>query len=173
MVSGASPQLAKTVGLVLAAILLGVVMLNLVDDGGSSSTAKSTTTVKPVATTTTAGNGSSSTTLPVAGKKPAELRVVVLNGSGTSGVARRVATALRTAGYVNQQAAGTLGTQQVGSTVHCKSGLDAESAALVAAVVKLEGPNVKAAVWPTTPPKMSAGSVGADVECIVIVGRTA
>ncbi len=172
MGSGASPQLAKTVGLVLAAIVLGVVMLNLVDDGGSSSTtAKTTTTVKAAATTTTAA-GASTTTV-AAGKKPALLRVIVLNGSGTVGVARRVANALRTAGYVNQQAPGTLGTQQVGSTVHCKAGLDAESTALVAAVVKLEGPKVQAATWPTTMPKMSSGSVGSDVECIVIVGRTA
>lgn len=161
--------MAKTVGLVVAAILLGVVMLNLVDEGGTSKAVPTSTTAKPVATSTTAGGDTSTTVAATGGKKPAELRVIVLNASGVSGVAKRVSTELRNQGYVNQQAAGTAGTQRAGSTVACKPGLDAEAAALVKKVTGK--PTVVA--WPATLPKMSSGTVGADVECIVVIGRTA
>jgi LytR cell envelope-related transcriptional attenuator len=173
MLDGANTQLFKTVCLILGAILIGVVLLNVVDDGTAS-------TSKPVGTTsTTKGKGpnttgsvpnsvtptTKATTTP---KKPAEVKVMVLNGSGVNGVAGTMSKALKGKGYTLQLDANTLVTTRKGSAVQCRVGLDAEAKALAVQVANKS----KVEPFPATMPKLklSTDKIDPTVQCLVILG---
>lgn len=174
MLDGANTQLFKTVCLILGAILIGVVLLNVVDDGTAS-------TSKPVGeTTTTKGKGTGTTnsvpggtTTPTtkattAPKKPAEIKVMVINGSGVNGVAGTMSKALKGKGYSLQLDANTLAATRKGSAVQCRSGLDAEAKALAVQVANKS----KVEPFPATMPKLkvSTDTIDPTVQCLVILG---
>ncbi len=170
LMRGASPQMLKTVGLLLAAFILGVVMLNVIDDGSTSSTKK-----PPSTTTTHAGKGShnstttSSTTPKTTAKQlaPAQIHLIVLNASGVNHVAANVSSAIRGHGYTSQETAETAPATRKGSAVQCRPGLTREANALVLQV----GNKSKVEPFPGTLPKLKSGtSVPATVQCIVIIG---
>ena len=84
---------ARGAALIGIAVIIGIVLLQVIDDGtsgpigdgGSSAAAGNTNT-----TATTSGSGSSSTTSTTAAapvKPPAQVAVLVLNGSGHAGAA--------------------------------------------------------------------------------------
>ena len=89
------------------------------------------------------------------------MRVVVLNGSGTSGAAATTANVLRGLGYVIASAPGNAPIQ-TGTVVECQTGFDAEAATLAATV----GKGATVGTYPATPP---AGAENTD--CIVIIGK--
>jgi len=158
--------MAKTAGLVLVAVILGVVMLNIIDDGsvkvttGRGATSSTPTTKPPAGTTST-------TTRPAPTRqvRPAQLRLVVFNaGSGVNGAAKTMSDALKTKGYVNQGTPSNATARQ-GRAVQCRSGLTREAKAL--ATVVGQGAVVEA--FPKQPPQ----GVDATVQCIVLIGRQA
>ncbi len=173
MLDGANTQLFKTVCLILGAILIGVVLLNVVDDGTASTT-------KPVGeSTTTKGNGTGTTssvpgsTTPTTKatttpKKPAEIKVMVINGSGVNGVAGTMSKALKGKGYSSQLDANTLAATRTGSAVQCRAGLDAEAKALAVQVANKS----KVEPFPATMPKLklSTDTIDPTVQCLVILG---
>jgi len=106
---------ARGVVLIAVAVLIGIVLLAKGFDGPSTtSTAPVVTTTAPTVTTTEADTTETSTTAdsssvtttapavaPIASlRPPAEVKVVVANGSGVSGAAGAAKGALTTAGYV-------------------------------------------------------------------------
>ncbi len=176
LMRGASPQMAKTVGLLLVAFILGVVMLNIFDDAGDKNTkvvtgnSTTTTTDKnsdPGASTTT--QGSTATTGAVLA--PAQIRLIVLNGSGVNGVAKTTANALKAKGYSAQEEPNTAPATRKGSAVQCRSGLSREAAALVQQLTNKSN-KVVSEDFPATLPKLAKGTIPASVQCIVIIGAT-
>ena len=172
MLQGASPQMLKTVGLIVAALLIGVVLLNVVDDGKTAAVKpsnNSTSSTKPATTGTDPGK-TTKPTQPASKvvRKPLEFKIMVLNASGVSGVAKTMASALRTKGYTSQQDAATAVTVRTGTAVQCRAGFDGEAAALLVQVAN----KAKSEPFPATVPKISGKSViDPSVQCLVIIGK--
>jgi hypothetical protein len=146
-------------GAVVAVIAL-IASIALGGGGGSTTTV---TTRRRATTTTEATTSTTSlvtTTTLAAGRPPAQVRVEVLNGSGTAGAASTKAAALKTAGYT---IAGTgNGPTRTGTVVQCKTGFESESAALTQAV----------GAGATNQPAGTAGvTVPSTADCVVIVGK--
>jgi hypothetical protein len=155
---------ARGAGLIAIAVVIGIVLLQVIDDGtsgpigdgGSVSAGASDTT------TTTAAGGSSSTTSTTAAAPvhpPAEVAVLVLNGSGRPGAATTQSNALKAKGYQTRTPADA--PQRTGNIVYFKPGYDRECTTVAASV---DGaPKVEAI--PTPPP------TGSDTaNCVVILG---
>ena len=166
---GANTQMLKTVGLLAAAIILGVVLINITDSGKVSTNKQPVTSTTKKSTSTTQSGDVTTTTVKKSGitLKPAEVRVIVLNGSGVSGVAGNVSKAIKKKGYTNQPQANTLKTTRTGSAVQCKSGLTEEAKALAIQVANKS----KVEPFPSTLPVLKTGAVDANVQCIVIIGK--
>ncbi|MCU1426781.1 MAG: LytR cell envelope-related transcriptional attenuator [Actinomycetia bacterium] len=166
---GASVAAAKGAGLVLLAIIIGIVLLQVVDDGrtpaGTAQTHKTTTTThKPATTTKTTKPTTSTTKAPArAVKSPDQVRVIVLNAGAPTGSANTVSQALRAKGYTNQQPPNNwANANQKGTSVLCRPGSEQEGAALAIAVGN--GATVKP--FPNPPPPSSG-----NVDCVVAVGH--
>ena len=130
-------------GLVGAAVILGIILLQVIDDGPSSGGDPGTVTVTSTPTdTTTGGSTTSSTTGSAGSARPrGEVRVVVLNGSGMANVATIRTNALRGLGYQLDPPNNTQLRQ--GSVATCKQGFEAEAQQLaedVGAGVTVEEP---------------------------------
>ncbi len=137
--------------LVGVAFVIGIVLLQVIDKSGGGGSATPT----PGGQT----NGSTTSTTGGGGRAPAEVRVLVENGSGLSQAAATLANELRGKGYA---IAGTGNAPvQTGTTVACGAGFEDEAKALAQQL----GAGVTVVAFPTTPP---AGSENAD--CIVIKG---
>ncbi len=175
-------SVARGAGLVGLAVIIGVVLLQVVDDGTSGSvtnggsattttvasgvtttTKPGTTTTKP-GTTTTAKPATSSSTGPTtttaAPRAPAQVRVLVQNGSGVAGAAGAATTQLRTAGYQTDPAADA-DQRRVGTVAYYKAGYQADANAVLAVL------NRGGAVEPIGNPPPT-GSANANV--VVILG---
>lgn len=143
---------ARGAGLIGIAVVIGIILLQVVDSGSGGG--GQTTGTTPIGKTTTTRNGSGA-------RNPEQVRVVVLNGSGTSGAAATTANVLRGLGYVIASAPGNAPIQ-TGTIVECTTGFDAEAATLAATV----GKGATVGTYPATPP---AGAENTD--CIVIIGK--
>jgi hypothetical protein len=137
--------------LIGVAVVIGIVLLQVVDEGIPS-------------TGNTSGNGSGNggvtTTTGSGARAPQEVSVAVYNASGVSGAAGAQANQLRGLGYLTPTVENAA-ADQVGSTVACQPGYEAEAEQLVTVVdgAALGG-------FPTTLPP------GAEtVNCIVVVGK--
>jgi len=150
--------------LIAAAVLLGAGLLAngfsddhsiLSDSGPTASTNKSTTTV-PTGSTV------------VQPHDPAQVKVLVLNGSGKSGVAKDGADVLKAANYTTLEPSNAKGATVATSIVYFVPGYDADAAAVTA---KLGLPASAAQPLPTPPP----AEVGdpKDAHIIVVVGTDA
>jgi hypothetical protein len=162
---GASSAALKGAVLIALAVLIGLVLLRQVDD--NTTVAASTNTTHPKTTTTKPPAKSTTTTVTAPlqpAKTPAEVKLIVLNGSGVVGAAGRMSDSLRAVHYTNQAQPNDLGHTQTGTTVLCKPGLDREAVAL-AAQSALQGSTVKP--WTTPPPP----TYGYAADCVVIVGK--
>lgn len=164
---GAGTAALKGAGLVLLAIIIGIVLLQVVDDGSPSGNTASTTA--PKATTTTvkkSGSTAKTTTTTKAPttpqREPSQLKLIVLNAGAPTGSAGTLSTALKSKGYTNQAAATDWsGANKKGTVVYCKAGLTREATALAVAV----GNGATAAAFPTPAPPSSG-----NVDCVVAVG---
>ena len=152
------------VGGLVVAILGGIAWVTV---GGSNSdtsvaTHATTTTSRERTTTTLASPttlATSTTVTTVAGRPPAQVRVEVLNASGKEGAAGAMSNTLKAAGYTIAGLGNA--TTQKGTTVACKTGFDAEAAALAQKV----GAGATTQPLPNPPP---AGAANAD--CLVTLG---
>lgn len=145
------------------AVIIGIVLLQVIDDGtsgpigdGNAVSAGGTTDT----TATTGSNGATtSTTAATPVRPPAEVAVLVLNGSGRPGAATAQSNALKTQGYQTLQPADA--PERTGNIVYFKPGFDRECTAVstnVDGAPKVEG-------MPDPPP---TGSESAS--CVVILG---
>jgi hypothetical protein len=150
--------------LIAAAVLLGFGLLAngfsddhsiLSDTGPTPTTTKSTTTV-PTGSTV------------VQPHDPAQVKVLVLNGSGKSGIAKAGADLLKAANYTTLEPGNVHGGTVTTSVVYFVPGYDADAAAVTA---KLGLPASAAQPLPTPPPT----EVGdpKDAHIIVVVGTDA
>ena len=139
--------------LVGVAVVIGIVLLQVIDKGGGGGGGA---VAPPSGGETT---GSTTSTTGDAGRPPAEVRVLVENGSGLNQAAATLANELRGTGYA---IAGTGNAAvQAGTTVACRAGFEKEADALAASL----GAGVTVVAFPATPP---TGSENAD--CLVIKG---
>lgn len=160
---GAGSQTLKGALLVGAAVVLGVVLLQIVDDGSSGPVAgrKSGTTTTTTRTTTSNTTRTTSTTKTTPVKKPAQVHLLVLNAGAPSGSAASVSATLRGKGYTNQGTPGNDPSHRVGKAVQCRAGLTREASSLA---VLLGKGTTKGPIGNPAPP----GSAGYD--CVVLVG---
>ena len=145
----------RGVVLVGVAVVLGIVLLQVIDKAGGGGGSGS---ISPPVT-----SSSASTTNPAntdAGRPPAEVRVLALNGSGVNGAAATLANELRGKGY---SIAGTGNSPlQNGTTVACRVKFEKEATALATTV----GAGTEVTTFPVPDP---AGSEASD--CVVIRGK--
>ena len=111
--------------LVGAAVVLGIVLLQVVDPGDSGPVAsgRSSTTTTSTTVPKSSGTGKTTTTakLTTPVKKPAQIRLLVLNAGAPTGSAGTVAATLRTKGYTNQGTPGNDPSHRPGKRVLCKA----------------------------------------------------
>jgi hypothetical protein len=93
----AGSALARGIALIVAAVVLGLVLLNATEKGpvlqatADDGESVVTTTTEPESTTTTE---------PARAHDPAEVTILVANGSGVKGAAGRIAESLKASNYV-------------------------------------------------------------------------
>jgi hypothetical protein len=160
---GAGSQTLKGALLVGAAVVLGIVLLQIVDNGSTGPVAsrKPTTSTSTTSTPKKSTNRTTTTTKTTAAKKPAQVRLLVLNAGAPSGSAVSVSSTLRGKGYTNQGTPGNDPNHRVGKRVLCRAGLTREAASLA---VLLGSGTTKGTLGNPAPP----GSAGYD--CVVLVG---
>jgi hypothetical protein len=143
--------MARGIALIVAAVLIGVVLLNATDGpepfpaDGSSATADDDDT-----TTTTEPDDQTTSSVPTAAAhNPAEVTVLVANGTGgqISGLAGRIADQLRPQNYVLAEPGNTEAAADE-SAVFYAEGYEADAAAIAA----LLSPPPTTAPLPTPPP---------------------
>lgn len=162
---GAGSQTVKGALLVGAAVVLGIVLLQVVDpgDSGPVGSGRNPTTTTSTTIAKSSGTGKTTTTVksttPV--KKPAQIRLLVLNAGAPTGSAGTVAATLRTKGYTNQGKPGNDPNHKPGKRVLCRAALSREAATLA---VLLGTGTTKGVIGNPAPP----GSTGYD--CVVEVG---
>ena len=153
---------ARGAALIALAVVLGFVLLNKVDTGPKSPTTQVKTTT-PTSPPTTHVAAVTTTTRP-----PAEVKVLVVNGTAVKGVASTAAVPIRAAGYnVLAPADGTAAAKAArrNTTVYYAAGFELE-ARTVASYLGLN-PTAPVAPMPTTGLPV-ANTLGAQV--LVLVG---
>ena len=160
---GAGSQTVKGVLLVGAAVVLGIVLLNIVDNGSTGPVAsrKPTASTSTTSTTKPGTTRTTTTTKATPAKKPAQVHLLVLNAGAPTGSAASVSSTLRGKGYTNQGTPGNDSNHRSGKQVLCRAGLTREAANLV---VLLGQGTTKGTIGNPAPP----GSTGFD--CVVLVG---
>jgi LytR cell envelope-related transcriptional attenuator len=150
--------------LIAAAVLLGAGLLangfrddhSILSSPGSTPTTKKSTTTTPTASTA------------VQAHDPAQVKVLVLNGSGKAGIAKAGADVLKAANYTTLEPSNAKGGTIATSIVYFVPGYDADAATVTA---KLGLPASAAQPLPTPPPAEIADPKDANV--IVLVGSDA
>ncbi|HEY4408348.1 MAG TPA: LytR C-terminal domain-containing protein [Acidimicrobiia bacterium] len=153
---------ARGTGLVAVALVIGIVLLQWSD----ASTDAAAGGQPPPAGTPVAPSESSTTTTtaPPGPRPPAQVAVLVLNGTGKNAQAKPMADRLAVVGY-HTLTSGTV-SKRADTVVLCRPGLDREAAALVAATGL--GP---AATTGTLDGAVATGLPGAGAaDCVVILG---
>ncbi len=154
--------------LVVAVVIGGLLLWSWGDDGsttvdaGKEST-ETTVDVSNLGTTTTAADaGTTSTTAATSGKSPSEVSVVVLNGSGQTGVAASTSATIGEAGYTMLTPANAPANVET-TSVYYADGFE-DSAIAVAQVLGKGTDSVK----PVT--EASLGGAEGDADVVVVLG---
>ena len=128
---------ARGVVLVVIAVLVGLVLLrNGIDAdssaGGSGGSDQGTSTDAG----STDGSTTTSSSAPVGLRSPSEVPLIVLNGSGVQGAAKKYSSFLLTKGYTNQTDAdgGNASAQADTSKVYYQEGFQKEAEAVASAI---------------------------------------
>lgn len=161
---GAGSQTLKGGLLVGAAVILGIVLLQVVDPGTSGPVAsgrKPTATTTTTKQTTTTTKKTTTTTKATPVKRPAQIKLLVLNAGAPTGSAATVSTTLRNHGYTQQGTPSDDPNHKSGKRVLCRAALTREAATLA---VLLGTGTTKGTLGNPGPP----GSAGYD--CVVEVG---
>ncbi len=150
---------ARGAGLIGAAVIVGIILLQVIDDGGAGPSGGGDggngSNGSPVTSDTTA-------TTTADQRPPSEVRVLVLNAGQAAGSAQNKANALRSAGY-NTLPASNDPVGRQGVAVQCREDFESEAASL--ALVVGEGAQVE-----PFPAQVLAGAEDAD--CLVLLGQT-
>jgi hypothetical protein len=162
----AGAAVGRGVILLAVALVIGVILLNATDGAPPGSQVVASTKKKDdgVASTTTTTAPVVPTTAPTAAHAPAEVKVIVANGSGATGVGRKATDLLRPAKY--NVLAPTNAANTAESSVYFAPGYDKDAAA-IATTLQLAPTSVKA--LPSPPP--ITDSKGANV--VVVLGGDA
>jgi LytR cell envelope-related transcriptional attenuator len=139
-----------------AAVILGIVGLQILDDSGDGSGSTNAIDDTTAATITTTPGA---TTVPLRGNQ--DVRVKVYNASGVQGRAQTLTDQLRAAGY-NMQEPATLDKQRQGTVVECVAGFEREGGVLALYGVRN---GATTADYPSDPPEGAS-----DADCIVVIG---
>jgi LytR cell envelope-related transcriptional attenuator len=156
---------ARGAALIGLAVIIGIVLLQLIDDGtsgpigdgGGVSAGGTTNTTTPTSSDSTGTTVPTTAAAPV--KPPAEVAVLVLNGSGRPGAATAQSNSLKGEGYQTLTPADA--SKRVGNVVYFKPGYDRECTTVANSV----GGNAKTEAIPSPAP---TGSENAS--CVVILG---
>lgn len=149
----AGTAFARGIALIVAVVVLGVVLLNSTDKSPEF-TAKSDDGGPADVTTTTVGTDSTTTTAPAKPRDPAQVPILVANGSGVKGAAGRIAETLKASNYVLKESTNTQ-TAAEASVVFYAPGYEADAKAVAAL---LTPPPSTAAMPSTLPVKDLAGA---------------
>jgi hypothetical protein len=156
----ASGGLARGVALIVAAVIVGVLLLRSTDGSepfraaGTDPTGAET----PDPTSKPAVNGTTTTTAAVAAAKahdPAQVTVLVANASTVKGAAAKIATGLNASNYVTLPSVNTLSTVAVtASVVYFAAGYEPDAKAIAALLKPAPG----VAAMPNPLPVSSLGT---------------
>ncbi len=149
--------------LIGVAVIIGIVLLQVIDDGTSGPIGDGSSVGAGGTTDTTGATGDSgattTTTAATPVKPPAEVAVLVLNGSGRPGAATSQSNALKSKGYQTLVPADA--PERTGNIVYFKPGLDRECTTVAASV---DGA-------PKVEPIPSPAPTGSETaSCVVILG---
>jgi hypothetical protein len=123
--------MARGILLIIVAVVLGLVLLNSTDKT-TPFTAASGGDTKVTTAETVKGSTSTSTTLAVAkAHDPAEVTILVANGSGKAGVAAKIAALLKGSNFVLKESTNTK-TPASASVVYFAPGYEADAKAVAA-----------------------------------------
>jgi hypothetical protein len=155
---------ARGAALVVVAVLLGLVLLrNGIDTSEVvTSTRDDSEEADDGGTDEGTDEGAEETTTTLAVRPPAEVTVIVLNGTSTSGVAGKYSDAVGSAGYQMLEP-GNASSQTPTTLVYFVEGFEAEAAAVALAA------GVPATVTPTPMPDPPPGEIGA-ANVVVVIG---
>jgi hypothetical protein len=148
----AGNALARGVVLIVAAVLIGIVLLRSTDgsepfrnvaedDGGADGSGD------PSQPGGDGGGTTSSTAAPATARDPAQVTVLVANGSGVKGAAQRIADTLKASNYVTAQPVNTTARADA-SAVYYVEGYEPDARA----VAKLLNPAPNVAAMPNPLP---------------------
>jgi hypothetical protein len=148
---------ARGAGLIGAAVIVGIILLQVVDDGGAGPSGGGDggngSNGSPVTSDTTATTSADQ-------RQPSDVAVVVLNAGQPTGSAQTKANQLRTAGY-NTLPAGNDPIGRQGVAVQCRAGFDSEATALALVV----GEDATTEPFPAQPPVEAENA-----DCLVLLG---
>ena len=122
--------MARGVALIIAAVLLGVVLLKATDEPAFEAVGSDRVTVPSGDGETTTTLKGSSTTL-VAAHDPSSVTVLVANGAGIKGLASKIADKLKAANYVTAEPENTKAPADA-SAVFFSPGYEADANAIAA-----------------------------------------
>jgi hypothetical protein len=157
---------ARGAALVVAAIVVGLLLLR---NGIDASEVVTSSKGDDSSADDDGGNGgdgetdgAETTETTVAARTPAEVTVIVLNGTAVSGAAGKYATALQSAGYTMLES-GNAAVKIPATQVFFTEGFDVEAAAVALAI------GAPATVTPAALPTPPPGEVGA-ANVVVVIG---
>ena len=137
--------MARGVALIIAAVLLGVVLLRATDSPSFEPVDSGTTTINDGKGSTTTTPGSSTTTS--VAHDPASVTVLVANGAGINGLASKIGDKLKAANYVTAEPGNTKAPADQ-SAVYYTPGYEADANAIAALLT----PAPKVEPLPDPPP---------------------
>jgi hypothetical protein len=154
--------MARGIALIVAAVLLGIVLLNATDSADPF-VPKVTAADGSTTTTTERATGDStdttSTTVAVKAHPPGEVTALVVNGSGVTGAAGQIAQKLSAGGYKLKPSGNT--KTAAASNVYFKPGYEADARAIAALLAPAPG------VLPMPDPAPVKDLLGANVLVVV------
>ena len=138
--------MARGVALIIAAVLLGIVLLNATDEPAQEASGVDRTTLpSDTGNTTTTLKGSSTTISTV--HDPSKVTVLVANGAGINGLASKIGDKLKAANYVTAEPGNTKAPADE-SAVYFLPGYEADANAIAALLT----PAPKVAALPNPAP---------------------
>ena len=139
--------LLRGIGLIVVAIVLGVVLLNATDDEPVGISAGDDDNGSALGEQPAGDDGQTTTTVAAVAHDPAQVTILVANGSGVRGAAGRVADTLKGSNYVTLEPTNTKAPAEA-STVYFVPGYEADARAIAALLTPAPGVSAMPAELP-------------------------
>jgi hypothetical protein len=167
----AGGAMVRGIALIVAAVVLGVVLLRATDSPAPTSISATSTDTASTTPSSVANDGSTTvpstpTTTKAAAHTASDVQVLVANGSGVAGAAGRVATKLGSKNYVIKPSVNTATTASA-SAVYYQPGYQADAEAIAALLTPKPG------VQPMPDPAPVKDLTGAHVLVVVAANLAA